>query len=103
MHRRTQSEIADEDDNENRRQSFFERIGIFRYPPPIRHQSSELDVGVGVDSELATAENGSEQGGAGQLQGAIPWYSDPERARRVREAIAREQRLAERLTAAGML
>jgi hypothetical protein len=102
-HRRTQSEIADEDDNENRRQSFFERIGIFRYPSPVRHQLSELGGAAGVDSELTSAENGPEQGGTEPPRGAVPWYSDPERARRVREAIAREQRLSERLTAAGIL
>ncbi|KAF9247331.1 hypothetical protein BU15DRAFT_84846 [Melanogaster broomeanus] len=102
-HRRTQSEIADEEDNENRRQSFFERIGIFRYPPPFRHQPSELDGGVGVASEVASPENGSEQGGTEQQRGTLPWFSDPERARWAREVIAREQRLSEGLRAAGLL
>ncbi|KAF9226591.1 hypothetical protein BS17DRAFT_775863 [Gyrodon lividus] len=104
-HRRTQSEIADEEDNENRRQSFFERLGVFRYQPSIRHQPPELDGGAGADFDVppVSAENGSEQGGTAQRQGALPWYSDPERARRVREAIEREQRLCEDLRSAGLL
>ncbi|KIL00596.1 hypothetical protein PAXRUDRAFT_29680 [Paxillus rubicundulus Ve08.2h10] len=107
-HRRTQSEISDEEDNENRRQSFFERLGIFRYPPPIRHQPSVLDGGVGVDSDDVSLTPGENEDGPGQgeteeLQSTLPWYSNPERARRVREAILREQRLCEDLRSAGLL
>ncbi|KAH0839904.1 hypothetical protein J3R83DRAFT_856 [Lanmaoa asiatica] len=97
-HARTQSEIVDEE--ESRRQSFFERIGLFRYPT--QHQPSELDggVGAGSDAALVSTENGT---GSGHQQGGIPWYSDPERARRARETVAREQRLCEDLRAAGLL
>lgn len=95
-HARTQSEIADEE--ESRRQSFFERLGLFRN----RHQPPELDggVGAGSDSALASAEQSR---GSGHHPSGAPWYSDPQRARSVREAFEREQRLCEDLRAAGLL
>lgn len=98
-HARTQSEIADEE--ESRRQPFFERIGLFRFPT--LHQPSELDGGVGTGSNAVpiSAENGS--GSGGHQQGSTPWFSDPVRARRAREAFEREQRLCEDLRAAGLL
>jgi len=98
-HARTQSEIADEEES-SLQSSFFERIGLFRHPS--RRQPSELDGGVGVasDSALVSTEDGT---GSGLHQSGTPWYSDPERARRAREALGREQRLCEDLRAAGLL
>lgn len=95
-HARTQSEIADEE--ESRRQSLFERMGLHRYLN--RHQPSELDGGVGAGSDTVVSTDDSR--GSGHQQSAT-WYSDPERARRAREAFAREQRLCEDLRAAGLL
>lgn len=98
-HTRTQSEIADEE--ESRRQSFFERIGLSHYLN--RHQPPEHDgsVGAGSDLPLVSAEDGSLSGP--DQQSGTPWYSDSERARRAREALAGEQRLCEDLRAAGLL
>ncbi|KAF8138447.1 hypothetical protein EV363DRAFT_1252103 [Boletus edulis] len=95
-HTRTQSEVADEE--ESGRQSLFERMGLFRSPD--RHQSSETDGGVGPGSDSPSAQD---SGGSGYQQNGTPWYSDPERARRAREALTREQRLCEDLRAAGLL
>lgn len=97
-HTRTQSEIADEE--ESRRQSFFERMGLSHLLN--RHQSSEPDEAVGAvpNSALLPAEEG---GDSGHQQSGMAWYSDPERARRARETFAREQRLCEDLRAAGLL
>ncbi|KAG9317440.1 hypothetical protein JVU11DRAFT_1640 [Chiua virens] len=97
-HARTQSEIADEE--EHRPQSLFERISMFRLLS--RHPPSELDGGVGTESDatIVSAESGIS---TGRQQGSAPWFSDPERARRAREALAREQRLCEDLRAAGLL
>ena len=92
-HTRTQSEIADEE--ENRRQSLLERIGLFRYP--FRQQQSELGGGADADATEDSAGSGGHQ------QGGTSWFSDPARARREREAFAREQRLCEDLRAAGLL
>jgi len=95
-HARTQSEIADEE--EITPTSFFERIGLFRSPN--RPQPSELDGGTASEPAPVSTEDGR---GSGQHQSRTPWYSDPERARRAREAFGREQRLCEDLRAAGLL
>lgn len=97
-HARTQSEIVDEE--ESGRQSIFERLGLFRNPT--RHQPSEFDggVGAGSDAPLVSAEDGT---GSGDQESGVAWYSDPARARRARETVAREQRLCEDLRAAGLL
>lgn len=95
-HARTQSEIADEEES-RLQSSFFERIGLFRNVN--RRQPSELDGGAGA-SVLLSTEDGT---GSGHHQSGTPWYSDPERARRAREAFGREQRLCEDLRAAGLL
>lgn len=94
-HGRTLSEIADEE--ESRPQFFFERIGLFRFPS--WHRSSEPD----GDTSNAVPDSAEDAASPGGHQQGTPWFSDPERARRAREELVREQRLCNDLRAAGLL
>ncbi|KAH7887632.1 hypothetical protein F5I97DRAFT_1966169 [Phlebopus sp. FC_14] len=119
-HTRTRSEVEDED-NENRRQSLFERLGLFRPSSLARHQPTEHNGRAGSEVHLplmpldgnggegvvhGIAQGEMDDGGraaTGQDEGVHPRYADPDLARRVREAIEREQRLCNDLRYAGLL
>jgi hypothetical protein len=84
-------------DEETRRQSLFERLGVFRVPTrtgspgadgPERESSHVGDDVIGRDTAL-------------EMQSLVP--TDPDHARRIRDAIERERRLCEDLRAAGLL
>jgi len=95
-HGRTWSEIADEE--EFRRQSFFQRIGLFRFPG--WHRSSDSDRGT---PDVVPDSAGEGASPSGHQQDSEQWLTDPVRARSAREALAREQRLCDDLRAAGLL
>lgn len=81
-------------DEETRRQSLFERLGVFRVPA--RSGTDGLErVPSHVDDDVVGRDTALE------MQSLAP--TDPDRARRIREAIERERRLCEDLRAAGLL
>jgi hypothetical protein len=84
-------------DEETRRQSLFERLGVFRVPS--RTGSSGADGLERVPSHVGDDVIGRDT--ASEMQALAP--TDPDRARRIREAIERERRLCEDLRAAGLL
>lgn len=83
-------------DEETRRQSLFERLGVFRVPS--RTGTS------GDGQERAPAQTMDEEI-ARELQMEMQSLvsQDPDRTRRIREALERERRLCEDLRAAGLL
>jgi hypothetical protein len=85
-------------DEETRRQSLFERLGVFRAPSRTgtpRTDEREREPVNSMDEEI-TREFEVE------LQ-SLAVSSDPERSQRVREALERERRLCADLRAAGLL
>jgi hypothetical protein len=84
-------------DEETRRQSLFERLGVFRVPT--RTGSPGADGLERVPSHAGDDVVGRDT--ALEMQSLVP--TDPDRARRIREAIERERRLCEDLRAAGLL
>lgn len=85
-------------DEETRRQSLFERLGVFRVPSPRGVSETEAHESAPTHDmdEVVAREFEMEM----QLVSSDP---DPDRARQIREALERERRLYEDLRAAGML
>ncbi|KAG2116056.1 uncharacterized protein F5147DRAFT_569097 [Suillus discolor] len=84
-------------DDETRRQSLFERLGMFRVPS--RTGSSGADGLERVPSHIGDDMVGRDT--TLEMQSIVP--TDPDHARRIRRAIERERRLCEDLRAAGLL
>ncbi|KAG1752660.1 uncharacterized protein EDB91DRAFT_1103720 [Suillus paluster] len=88
-------------DEETRRQTFFERLGVFRVPSPT--ETSGADGPEQVPAHARDDGIARERGVIPELEMQMLMSTDPDRSRQIREAIERERRLCEDLRAAGLL
>jgi len=84
-------------DEETRRQSLFERLGVFR--PPSSRGASRADAHEAVPTPAVDEVFLRHF----EMELQLHTSSDPDHVERIREALVREQRLYEDLRAAGML